>query len=115
MQAAAPKVLLLAQGAVFTVIAAYVRHEGFEEDALNGPTPGTGFAPKFDDEEEVELKDEMGEAEEVEEIEAVEVVEVVGVDGHSRDLSIKLPKNMCLDEVFRLKVTLIKSEEFKDK
>ncbi len=30
----------------------------------------------------------------------------------SRDLSIKLPKNMCLEEVFRMKITLIKAEEF---
>ncbi len=32
----------------------------------------------------------------------------------SRDLSIQLPKNMCIDEVFRLKITLIKSEEFSE-
>ncbi|MBY9002211.1 MAG: hypothetical protein KGD64_14925, partial [Candidatus Heimdallarchaeota archaeon] len=31
---------------------------------------------------------------------------------HSRDLSIYLPKNMCLDEVFRLRITLSKSDEF---
>ncbi len=31
---------------------------------------------------------------------------------HTRDLSIQLPKNMCLDEVFRLRITLIKSDEF---
>ena len=30
----------------------------------------------------------------------------------SRDLSIKLPKNMCLEEVFRMKITLIKADEF---
>jgi hypothetical protein len=32
----------------------------------------------------------------------------------SRDLSIQLPKNMCIDEVFRLKITLIKAEEFSE-
>ncbi|GAH59730.1 unnamed protein product, partial [marine sediment metagenome] len=31
---------------------------------------------------------------------------------HTRDLSIHLPKNMCLDEVFRLRITLLKSDEF---
>ncbi|MHA1690227.1 MAG: hypothetical protein ACTSU7_01190 [Candidatus Heimdallarchaeaceae archaeon] len=31
---------------------------------------------------------------------------------HARDLSIQLPKNMCLDEVFRLRITLSKSDEF---
>jgi hypothetical protein len=31
---------------------------------------------------------------------------------HTRDLSIQLPKNMCLDEVFRLRITLLKSDEF---
>ena len=31
---------------------------------------------------------------------------------HTRDLAIQLPKNMCLDEVFRLRITLLKSDEF---
>ncbi len=35
-------------------------------------------------------------------------------DGFSRDLAIMLPKNMCLDEVFRLKITLIRDEQFDD-
>ncbi len=38
--------------------------------------------------------------------------EEIIIDDLSRDLSIMLPKNMCLDEVFRLKITLIKSKEF---
>ena len=38
--------------------------------------------------------------------------EEIIIDDLSRDLSIILPKNMCLDEVFRLKITLIKSKEF---
>ncbi|MHA1217663.1 MAG: CxxC-x17-CxxC domain-containing protein, partial [Candidatus Heimdallarchaeaceae archaeon] len=33
-------------------------------------------------------------------------------EGFSRDLSIMIPKNMCLDEVFRLKITLIRDEQF---
>jgi len=33
---------------------------------------------------------------------------------HTRDLSIQLPKNMCLDEVFRLRITLLKSDEFSE-
>ncbi len=31
---------------------------------------------------------------------------------HTRDLAIQIPKNMCLDEVFRLRITLLKSDEF---
>ncbi|MHA1198057.1 MAG: hypothetical protein ACTSQF_01685 [Candidatus Heimdallarchaeaceae archaeon] len=102
-----------------------------ESDALTGPSPGAGYAPKtkeiadykkasesFDDEvemlEEAEIVEEAEEAE-VERIEATETkAEIETTDDMSRDLSIQLPKNMCLDEVFRLKVTLIKAKEFKD-
>ncbi|MCE7743316.1 MAG: hypothetical protein GOP50_12770 [Candidatus Heimdallarchaeota archaeon] len=96
------------------------------EDALTGPSPGSGYAPKsaeiadykksaggFDD--ELEMAEEAEMIEEAEVVEAIEIKEEAEVlDDMSRDLSIQLPKNMCLDEVFRLKVTLIKSEKFKD-
>ncbi len=44
--------------------------------------------------------------------EAAEAEEFIG---YSRDLSIMIPKNMCLDEVFRLKITLIRDDKYDDK
>ncbi len=88
----------------------------YYEDALTGPAPGTGFAPKMEEaSEELEesLKDFDDEPEMAEEAEIIDVSETIE-EGHSRDLSIRLPKNMCLDEVFRLKITLIKAEEFSE-
>ncbi len=100
--------------------------EAIYEDALAGPSPSTGYAPiseeiadykkssaDFDDEVEMVKKVEM--LEEAEEVAATGAKEeTIVIDDLSRDLSIQLPKNMCIDEVFRLKVTLLKSEKFKD-
>lgn len=92
------------------------------EDALTGGGPPP------------EKKDESWEPEEMAEDEAdvytsskpetAEEATLIAVDevkpetteehGYSRDLSIQLPKNMCLEEVFRLKITLIRSEEFEE-
>lgn len=61
-----------------------------------------------------EEMDEEGEAEEVEMLDdlfdATGTPEVEGK--YNRDLAIRLPKNMCIDEVFRLKISIKKTEEY---
>ncbi|MCE7748067.1 MAG: hypothetical protein GPJ51_06700 [Candidatus Heimdallarchaeota archaeon] len=100
--------------------------EYYEEMADRGTLAGREHAPKYDDEaEEAEmLKEEdevemLGEREEsakmVDEDTLGEAAEKEVFEGFSRDLSIMIPKNMCLDEVFRLKITLIRDEQFDDR
>ena len=100
--------------------------EYYEEMADRVTLAGREHAPKYDDEaEEVDmLKEEdevemLGEREEsakmVDEDTLGEAAEKEVFEGFSRDLSIMIPKNMCLDEVFRLKITLIRDEQFDDK
>ncbi|NPD87420.1 MAG: hypothetical protein HGN29_01770 [Asgard group archaeon] len=92
------------------------------EDALTGGGPppekkDETWEPEMADEEEVEMYAEstLEPADEVEREIADEAKPVIVEEqGHSRDLSIQLPKNMCLEEVFRLKITLIKAEEFEE-
>ncbi len=97
---------------------------------------GREHAPKYDDEaKEIEEELEMAkpperEVEKMEEVEMMEegsyagmaddetsgeAAELESFEGFSRDLSIMIPKNMCLDEVFRLKITLIREEKYDDK
>ncbi|MCG3222675.1 MAG: hypothetical protein H7641_14945 [Candidatus Heimdallarchaeota archaeon] len=91
-------------------------------DALTGGGPppekkDDTWEPEMADEEEVELYEESKPVLAVEaEREIVDEAKPVIVEeqGHSRDLSIQLPKNMCLEEVFRLKITLIRAEEFEE-
>lgn len=99
----------------------------YEEMADRVTLAGREHAPKYDDEaEEVEmLKEEedevemLGEREEsakmVDEDTLGEAAEKEVFEGFSRDLSIMIPRNMCLDEVFRLKITLIRDEQFEDR
>ena len=101
--------------------------EYYEEMSDRATLAGREHAPKYDDEaEEVEmLKEEadevemLGEREEsarmVDEDTLGEAAEKEVFEGFSRDLSIMIPKNMCLDEVFRLKITLIRDEQFDDR
>ncbi|MHA1220016.1 MAG: zinc ribbon domain-containing protein, partial [Candidatus Heimdallarchaeaceae archaeon] len=110
--------------------------EYYEEMSDRATLAGREHAPKYDDEaEEVEmLKEEADEVEMLGEREesakylcpncgtsleqgvkfcancGKSIQEVF--EGFSRDLSIMIPKNMCLDEVFRLKITLIRDEQF---
>lgn len=44
--------------------------------------------------------------------EEIEPTEETIVEGYARDVVLRLPKNMCLNEVFRLEISLLKSEEF---
>lgn len=67
------------------------------------PPPDEGFVTPI--EEESVLDEEPAFTEDEIEVEEKDL---------SRDLSIQLPKNMCIDEVFRLKITLIKAEEFSE-
>jgi len=99
----------------------------YEEMADRRTLAGREHAPKYDDEaEEVEmLKDVDDEVEmlaEREESPKMEEPETLGeasekevFEGFSRDLSIMIPRNMCLDEVFRLKITLIRDDQYDDK
>ncbi|MHA1447528.1 MAG: zinc ribbon domain-containing protein [Candidatus Heimdallarchaeaceae archaeon] len=113
--------------------------EYYEEMSDRATLAGREHAPKYDDEaEEVEmLKEEADEVEMLGEREesakylcpncgtsleqgvkfcancGKSIQEVF--EGFSRDLSIMIPKNMCLDEVFRLKITLIRDEQFDDR
>ncbi len=66
------------------------------------------------EEEIMELKKlEKGEGEESEFLDVpVETTIKDSTSTFNRDLSIRLPKNMCLDEVFRLRITIKKSEEY---
>jgi len=100
-----------------------VASEKTSSDALTGPSPGSGYAPWIDEAAEYkkEKKESLEEAEMIEEESSTDLIETkesVGYlpppppDDMSRDLSIQIPKNMCLNEVFRLKITLIKSKEF---
>jgi hypothetical protein len=95
---------------------------------------GSEHAPKYEEEakivdEEAELVPEAKEWEEEVEMAAPpgiedgemsketlgETAEITPFEGFSRDLSIMIPKNMCLDEVFRLKITLIRDKKFDEK
>ncbi|MHA1954579.1 MAG: hypothetical protein ACW96U_11600 [Candidatus Heimdallarchaeaceae archaeon] len=97
--------------------------EGLFEDALTGGGPppekkDESWEPEeMADEEEAEVytSSKPEPADEAALIVADEAKpETIEEQGYSRDLSIQLPKNMCLEEVFRLKITLIRSEEFEE-
>ena len=90
-------------------------------DVLTGGEPPREKKDEsWEPEEMAEEADEYTSSEPVTAEEAVPIVsdvakpESIEKQGYSRDLSIQLPKNMCLEEVFRLKITLIRSEEFEE-
>lgn len=106
-------------------------------DALTGPSPAAReeLAKQRERMDEVEESDEDF-SKDFEEIPAYvkssisddeilagfkekEIVELVSEETiseeaelHTRDLTIQLPKNMCLEEVFRLRITLAKTDEY---
>ncbi|MHA2357589.1 MAG: hypothetical protein ACXABK_02320 [Candidatus Heimdallarchaeaceae archaeon] len=87
--------------------------EPADEGTDNGDEePDYGHLGSDNGDEDTDNGDE--EFEEVAEMVTVSEEPENGDEGVSRDLSIQMPKNMCLEEVFRMKITLIKAEEFTD-
>jgi len=66
------------------------------------------------DEDIVKLEKEMKEIfeEEPEEIKKEEMIKEKKENGYSRDILLRYPRNMCLDEVFMLEVSILQSEDF---
>ena len=91
-----------------------IESDGLPEDIESETLPGNIESPHY-----VSPKASRGEFAKKSAIEPTELLDKGTIEIleeqptlHTRDLSIQLPKNMCLDEVFRLRITLIKSDEF---
>ena len=119
-----------------------IKEEEHYERVTDALAAGREHAPKYEEKAKMVDEEKLSEAKEFEEElemaappdEEGEMIEESGVSsgmdkddipgetavkeiiaGFSRDLSIMIPKNMCLDEVFRLKITLIRDDKYDDK